>query len=166
MSEKNFSRCNTRHTYPWGKSCQISPYLRYREEVDKFLEEHKDFKNVGITRDDDELSQWLTEAVRQSKLESHNLIEQVEDRIQASMNEKFNRLENLMTQRVHTEYQYWDDTVRQPPQAPIEARSPELSDSAQARRGARLPVSGGVKLPRSKFQAKCREGHFKKSNQT
>lgn len=119
MAEKNCSRCNTRHAYPWGKSCQFSPYSRYREEIDKFIEEHKDIKTfAGTSREESDLSRWLSEAVQQNKIESHNHIDEVEQRLHAIMDQKFARLENLMSQWVNTERKYREEAIEYPPPAP------------------------------------------------
>lgn len=110
MAEKNCSRCNTRHAYPWGKYCTYSPYSRYREELDELLGDSTDFKST--VKPEVGMSEWLNEAVRQSKLQSHDLIKGVESRLQASMEDKFANLEALI-QRTHQE-----EAIKSSPPAP------------------------------------------------
>lgn len=101
MAEKNCPRCSTRHTYPWGKYCTYSLYSRYREELEEYLNEETERNTkVNPVRGDMEMFQWLNEALHQSKLQSHELIKVAENRLQASMENKFASLKTLIIQRV------------------------------------------------------------------
>lgn len=68
-----------------------------------------------------------------SKLESHNHIKEVENRLQISLEERFNRLEILMTQR-----KYQDETVVNSPPAPKETMGREPSTGAQVQQGSQM----------------------------
>lgn len=99
MAKKNCSICSTRHTYPWGNGT-YSPYSRYREELEEYSDKETERKtSVNSARGGTEMSQWLNEAVHQSR--SLELVKVVENRLQASMEDKFASLKTLVMQRVH-----------------------------------------------------------------
>lgn len=100
MAERNCSRCGTKHSHPWGKSCTVN--VTYKEEIDlDNLLEHEGIHAKGVHLDitslekEYDMEAWLNEAVAVSKQASHEMVKQMEDRLQSSMDDKFSRLERL-----------------------------------------------------------------------
>lgn len=98
MAARDCNKCGEKHVYPWGRSCRL-PASRYSEFSDNHQDSDYSDSEIPKSRSghfDHEMSQWVTEAVAQSKAASYDIIRGVEHRLLLSMEERFSTLETLI----------------------------------------------------------------------
>lgn len=97
MTERNCSRCNTKHRHPWGKSCELEIISVAQSPKRELKLESKEGTGAEYIMAGNDYTQLLTEAVARSKEESHYMMKSMENRLNVTMEEKFNRLESLIS---------------------------------------------------------------------
>lgn len=136
MSTRNCTRCNTRHGYPWGKSCN---YFICDSDSASFEEDHiyrletelttvskQEFGSQPDLMDSPTRRKWLTEVVEESRRASHAMVKDMEARLQTTIEERLSGIEQLLAGREDTKrdfsnpYPLLSSTYRQP--APVSAR--------------------------------------------
>lgn len=90
MAVRNCNKCGNKHGYPWGKSCRFS-LSNYRESNYQDKGESSDSDHMSLSGAtghlERKMSQWVTEAVNQSKAASYDMVQGVEHGLQASIQE-------------------------------------------------------------------------------